>query len=465
MTIIELLRWTSLLVLLYFSILKTPLKPETKRNIARGVSVVTLLLFVVQGLYWQHYLAFLALGLLAILVWIKPVSERLRLRRSLLILSVVAIFLSAFAVWAFPRYEMLTPTGTNAVGTTSFVLEDDSRLEHYTEDPTDTRRFKIQLWYPTDATDDHGRTPWIDDGRIVTRSLASDNYLPAFMLDHLVDTKSHSYLDAPIAESDSPYPIVVISHGWRGIRYLHSDLAEELASHGYVVVGIEHTYGSVATVFDEDDIAYLNLDALPPREETPDFLDYANRLVSTYAMDITTTLDYLTELNTTSQDSMFHGLLDLDTVGHIGHSTGGGAGVYGALMDDRIDALFGMDPWVEPLSDSELATPLAVPALFLRSGWWEVGENNEDLYTVISTSTALSQLYQVDGTTHFDFTMLYMISPLSRTIGFAGDVDGFYLSDMLRDLSLEFFNDTLRDGNDGTLDPSQWEELREIIVD
>ena len=42
------------------------------------------------------------------------------------------------------------------------------------------------------------------------------------------------------AAADGPFPLVVYSHGSGGIRYIHSDYTETIASHGYVVIAPDH---------------------------------------------------------------------------------------------------------------------------------------------------------------------------------------------------------------------------------
>ena len=204
----------------------------------------------------------------------------------------------------------------------------------------------------------------------------------------------------------------------------------------------------------------MNLDALPDREDTPDFIDYANQLVSTYAYDVIATIDYLE----TNNDTAFSGLLDLSNIGLLGHSTGGGGDVTVALLDDRIDAIIGLDAWVEPINDSLVSQPLEIPSLFLRSGQWEEGFNNTNLYQIINNSNQPSYLYQIDGTTHYDFSMVYMYSPLTRLIGFTGSVKGSYLNQMLETLIVDFFDDTLRNDILPSIDISDWEEIKPITT-
>ncbi len=318
------------------------------------------------------------------------------------------------------------------------------------------------MWYPAETIDGYEQAPWLEDGLVVARALSKDTGLPSFILDHTVNIMSNSYFNAPLSNDLEQYPIVILSHGWRGFKNLHTDYAEELASLGFIVVGIDHSYGSVATVFDEDDVAYLNLGALPDRETTPDFIDYANQLVYTYASDISVTLDYLEEINDASSLSRFSQKLNLDKIGLLGHSTGGGADVAVALADARIDAVIGLDAWVEPILETDIEQGLNIPSMFIRSGSWETGENNINLTSLIQSSSYASELYQIDGTTHYDFAMVYMYSPLIKAIGFSGSVDSRYLVTILESMIADFFNETLNDDADSQINANDWDEVREI---
>ncbi|PKK96680.1 MAG: hypothetical protein CVV58_05135, partial [Tenericutes bacterium HGW-Tenericutes-3] len=345
----------------------------------------------------------------------------------------------------------------------SFVVTDENRAEIYTDDTNDYRKIKIQFWYPAQTINGYKKALWLEDGLPVARALSKDMGLPYFVLDHEISIMSNSYVSAPLYNALELYPVIVLSHGWTGFRNLHTDFAEELASLGYIVVGINHTYGSVANAFDDQDVAYINYDALPDRASTPDFIDYANRLVNTYASDVITTLDYLEEINSSSQ-SRFSGKLDLSKIGLLGHSTGGGGDVAAAITDDRIKVLIGLDAWVEPVASSLIDQGLDIPSLFLRSGQWETGLNNTNLYALIENSAYPSTLYQIDGTTHFDFAMDYMYSPLIKVIGFSGSVNSNYLTSMLKSMITDFFNETLNNHSNSSIDPNDWEEVREIII-
>lgn len=421
---------------------------------------------VMVGTRWQLYFLYIAVFLIGIIIYfdiIMRIDLKKGLRRFLMFTSLILFMSSGITVFVFPVYNLPEPSGEYLIGTDSFVIEDESRLELYSDELEDFRKTKIQVWYPAETVSGYDKAPWIEDGTVVTRALSNDIGLPFFALDHTAKIMSNAYINAPLSQSQSAYPIVIISHGWRGFKNLHTDYAEELASLGYIVVSIDHAYGSVATVYDENDVAYLNPDALPDRNNTSDFITYANQLVYTYASDITVTLDYLEEINEVNSGSRFSGKLDINSIGLIGHSTGGGADVAVALDDERIKAVIGLDAWVEPINQDDVIDGLAIPSLFIRSETWETGENNDHLLTLVEYSTN-SALYQIEGTTHYDFAMVYMYSPLTPYIGFSGSIDNQYLVTIVKDMIVDFFNDTLINNTVGEIDPSQWEEVSDVPI-
>jgi predicted dienelactone hydrolase len=433
-----------------------------------GIIVVTVVLHVIfEDIKWQLYPLYLGLIVILIINLLMTFkNQRFFKHRILKIflfsLLITLVFITSASKYAFPVYDMPIPSGEYEIGTESFVLEDSERGELYGDETK--RRIKIQAWYPALTTDGYKQVPWLEDGKVVARALAKDTGLPAFVLDHTALIMSNSYQNAPISDTSNEYPIVVISHGWRGFRNLHTDLAEELASLGYFVIGIDHTYGSVATVFSDDDISYLNLDALRGREENDDFLGDANTLVSTYAGDITLTINELEKMNDGILSSQFEGKLDMDNIGLIGHSTGGGAGALVAINDERVKAIFGMDSWVEPISDVNITKGLNIPTVFVRSESWEDGPNNVNLLQLVDDNLSNTRLYQIQGTTHYDFSMAYMYSPLTKPLGMTGELEGDYLLTIFNSMMYDFFEQTLKVDNDIGLIiiNDSWDELIKI---
>lgn len=407
--------------------------------------VITVLVFVIHVITgfvrWQLLTLYIATFLLIVwnvLVNLDTLSKKGLLSKTIIFIVSTGFLISLIANLSFPIYEIPEPTGEHLIGTTVFEINDQDRDELYSDELS--RRFMIQLWYPAEVIEGYEQAVWLEGGRPLASALAKDNFLPSFALNHATSILSNSYYDAPILVQSDKYPVVIISHGWRGFRTLHTDFAEELASHGYIVISIDHSYGSVATVFNSG-VAYLNLDALESRETNDDFQGDSNALVSTYSGDIISTIDFLEELNG-NEYSRFLNILDLESIGLVGHSTGGGAGVLTTLTDDRVDAVFGLDSWVEPIGQLELSKGISVPSVFLRSESWETGENNDYLYTLFRNSQYM-EMYQISGTTHYDFAMVYMYSPLVKLVGFTGTIDSTHLTSILRTTMIDFFDQHL----------------------
>ena len=265
--------------------------------------------------------------------------------------------------------------------------------------------------------------------------------MPAFMLDHTGDIYSNSYLEAQISNAEDKYPLVIISHGWKGFRELHTDYAEDLASNGFIVISIDHTYGSQMVKFKDGKVAYLNEDALSNIASPSSSDSDSNTLATTYGEDVASVIDDLEKTN--SGDKDLKDKMDLDRIGLLGHSTGGGGDVYISLKDKRVKALMGLDAWVNPIESQTLKQGLAIPSLFLRSQQWSQGPNNIALSNLFQNSDSAS-LVQMNKTNHVDFSMSYMYSPLSRYVGFTGDLKDRLSSETQREIILKFFDEKLR---------------------
>lgn len=333
-----------------------------------------------------------------------------------------------------------------------------TREEAYTEDAGDLRSFRVQAWYPAIHSDTAETAKWLLDGNQTGRGMAQDFGFPGFIFDHLATVDATALMDVE-AQSDT-YPVVIISHGWTGFRNLHTDLAEELASHGYIVFGTNHAYGSVATVFDDGSFAPLNNDDLPPRETTPNFLEYANTLVSTFSADI---IDLIDDLETLNEDPEWalRGRLNLDQIALIGHSTGGGASVKAAMDDARIKTVIGLDAWVEPIDLERLDQGLEIPTVLLRSEAWEISFNNTYLYRLMELSPVAPHVYQIAGTTHYDFGMVYMFSTLAPLIGLQGPI-GRDMTALQNQIVLDTLADYLLEMGPA-LDFASYNALSEVI--
>src|SRR5581483_10288920 len=146
------------------------------------------------------------------------------------------------ALGASPTTTLKVPATTGAfhVGTRSMALTDRARSEP--EAPKQPRSLVIQLWYPAAAGT--RSAPYMPSA--VARYLAgSAGVQPALLesvkLDALADV-------APLPRKGG-WPIVLFSPGFGVERQLYTGLVEDLASHGYVVVAIDHPHDASIVEF------------------------------------------------------------------------------------------------------------------------------------------------------------------------------------------------------------------------
>ncbi|RPI28574.1 MAG: hypothetical protein EHM70_16595 [Chloroflexota bacterium] len=352
----------------------------------------------------------------------------------LLLLAAASILPIVLPVPRLPR-----PTGPYAVGSYSTVLVDTSRQEIYSDNPSDPRRIILQVWYPAEESNGPTATLWGDDIDILGPAISKRFHFPAFSLDHLRLSHTYAVIDAPLAAAQSRYPVLLFSHGWNGFRLQNTYQAEDLASHGYVVVGVEHTYGAVVTIFPGGEVAYNNPATLPSGVSEAEFVQAANRLVDQWAGDLDFTLDTLETLDAQDPSGRFTGRLDLDKVGVFGHSTGGGATVEFCARDPRCKAGLGMDAYLTPVSPSVIDAGLDQPFLFLFSETWPSDTNNHLFDRLAAAAKNEASVGVIAGTGHYEFTDLTVFSPIAPIPGFRGSLPGERIMRIINDYSLAFF--------------------------
>ncbi|MBG0831807.1 alpha/beta hydrolase [Planomonospora sp. ID67723] len=133
------------------------------------------------------------------------------------------------------------PTGDHPVGTTVLYLKDASRPDPWNLD-ADARELKVTLWYPTGQRDGQ-RAPYMTPKE--SELLLKGSRITGVPYDTLSKTRTHAVEDAE--PTGRRLPLVVLSPGFTKPVSTLTSLAEDLASRGYVVAGIDHPYENYAT--------------------------------------------------------------------------------------------------------------------------------------------------------------------------------------------------------------------------
>jgi predicted dienelactone hydrolase len=415
-----------------------------RSRILRILPAVTLLLTVIhlltEGYRWQMiplYLLTVAITTLS-LFNVEP-------RRIGTILAFVVLALATTLPALLPVPALPPPGGPYPVGTRIYELTDVKRQELYSG-REEARRFQIQVWYPAEPGPSDARAPWMAHAEVFAPAIARYIHMPSFFLDHLQLVRTPAYKDSKIEPTGDGFPVILFSHGWNGFNAQNTGQAIQLASHGYIVVGVQHTYGAVVTVFNDGTIAPNNPSALPGGAPEEEYAVAARKLVEQWAGDLGFALDFLEE-RSLAPESPFHGSLDLSRIGVYGHSTGGGAAIQFCGTDLRCKAVLGMDPFMRPVSLEVLEGGLSQPAFFMFSQRWadDVDSQNNRLFQdFVANAPGTVGVISIDGTTHYDFSDLPLLSPLASRLGLKGPISGKRITAIINDYLLSFFDGTLK---------------------
>jgi predicted dienelactone hydrolase len=380
-------------------------------------------------------------------------------------LTVVLIALSTAVPVLLPVPRIPAPSGDHMVGTTIFELTDPARKEAYSGQD-ELRRFMVQVWYPANIGSAGIRAPWMSDAKVYAPAIATYIDLPPFFLDHLGLVEIPAYKDAGVADPENQFPVILFSHGWNGFNAQNTSQALELASHGYVVIGTQHTYGAVVTVFPDGTISPNNPNALPKDADDPNYEVVARKLVDQWAGDMSFVLDQFTSLNTET-GSIFFGKLDMERVGVYGHSTGGGAAIQFCGTDPRCKAVLGMDPFMRPVSAEVIESGVSQPSFFMFSQAWvdDTGSKNNRLFNQFRPHVANNMgVIEILGTRHYDFSDLPLLSPIASQLGLKGPLSGLRVTEIVNSYLLDFFEMTLNHSPSELFDGSfdDYSEVKEL---
>lgn len=334
----------------------------------------------------------------------------------------LVLMMAVGLLFLFPANDLPEPTGPFRVGTVDGVFENPDRRDPLAPEESESRRLGWQAWYPSQGYLEFPLAPWIKAGNRVGPLILKVGGLPGFLFQYLDQIKTSSRVgDLPLSNL-APYPLVIMSHGWLGFRNVHTNLAEEMASRGFVVLAIDHTYGALAVPFENEEYVEVNPEILPEGLTGEPFLEKAHILVSNYGMDIVDILGALRRGELVPKG--LGDIINLNQVGLFGHSTGAGGGLWAAGTGGAdIQALVSWDPWVEALRDDELSLGVKAPWLAIRSEAWEGKPNDVNFFKLLKDSVSGPEFLQAQGMKHWDMTQLYALSPLVKSLPQMGSLE------------------------------------------
>ncbi|KAG7375705.1 Platelet-activating factor acetylhydrolase [Phytophthora boehmeriae] len=313
---------------------------------------------------------------------------------------------------------------------------------------------ECRVFYPSSTADhqtlnaSHKLMQYLHHGRHLLKGLGVFSKLPASLFHNMSNAHLAAFQDAPVAsapQSTSGWPLVIFSHGLAGSLELYSYVNQELASHGNVVVVLNHCDGSACVCSPEPGrIEYYQ----PITDEVRDDVDgagyrFRNGQLRQRISEVRAVLDAVEQ--DTAVDSVFKHC-DLTNVSIAGHSFGAATALSAAHQDTRFKAMVLLDSWMEPLDDSvRNGLGARIPALHLMSEHflnWHSNAQSTERHARGCTHMQ-SRLAWLRGSRHNNFSDIPIFSPvLNRLLKSAGMIDHFYALRAIGQLSAAFLSGT-----------------------
>jgi hypothetical protein len=270
-----------------------------------------------------------------------------------------------------------------------------------------------------------------------------------FPFSHLSLVRTHAYLDAPVSNAQALYPVLIFSHGHVGFVEQNLTQMEELACHGYIVCSLAHTYHTIATIFPDGRVIPAD-SALANgfiKGSSPTQAVYAEHL-RIWTDDTLFLISELERIQAGERESMFAGKLDMARLGIWGQSFGGVTAVQVCASDDRCQAGISLDAGLpRDYSGRTVDSRLTQPFMFTFNAG-----RVDYMYPALGAVENVAYGVTIRGTTHFDFTDLFLYSPVLKFTKAFGPIDGYRMVKIVNDYALAFFDKHLKGETSPLLD-------------
>jgi pimeloyl-ACP methyl ester carboxylesterase len=289
----------------------------------------------------------------------------------------------------------------------------------------------VRVWYPAILQDGDQKAPYNYNEGLIADMVADGFGIPKAIMRTINKIDGNSWLNAePLNQR---FPVLIFSHGHGGLKTQNTTQMEELASHGYVLFACDHTYDAGISIFPENRVIRNKTD-IPKGISDKEKWGIREVQLGYRVGDVQFLLDEMEKGKYLPQS--LRNSLELDKIGIFGHSFGGATSVVVSLKDDRIDAALGLDAWFLPIPSTLIKQNMSIPFAHLGQVSWKEKDNYLKLDTLASSNSAQSLRFDVQGSTHYDFSDFSQFSKVSKKYG-----SGTIASDRIRFI----MNTTIRD--------------------
>jgi pimeloyl-ACP methyl ester carboxylesterase len=352
---------------------------------------------------------------------------------ALAIFAVVGLTLLLALLWREHKTEITLPepTGHFAVGRTTYTWINKAGTDELAPSPGAKREVVVWIWYPTAAAASASPVEYLPAPWRSALAQHSGILMSQFFTRDLSLVRVHSTSDPDVSPEQRSYPVVILRAGGGALTTDFTTLAEDLASHGYIVVGFDAPYRTFVVVLPDNRVVIR-----PPTNDPENFQDdQANRLINTlllmWTSDTKFVVSQLERLNAADPSGKFTGRLDMQRLGMFGHSFGGAQALQFCHDDPRCKAGIDIDgaPYGSVVQES-----LKQPVMFIFSDHSRERldpasrQIHADIQSIYDRLPNGRQLITIRGANHFSFSDQMLLKSqyvvgLLRMFGF-GRLDG-----------------------------------------
>jgi dienelactone hydrolase len=358
----------------------------------------------------------------------------------LLACFIAVVFLLPY--WLIPANPFPTPSGQWKVGTSNFIWNLPSHAG-----------IIAKIWYPS-STKQNSHSPYIDyldrTLSVMTTGLSPLSKLILNRL-YLGRIQTPSEINATLAQSQDGFPSILLSPGFGGVNFLNTFYALEFASHGFIVIGINHPgWSSGSLLVDGSQVAFNQVDFNDVDGADTLFAEITEQK----ANNLSAVLDELFNLNTTT-DSWLYQKIDPTKIFTAGHSSGGSASFLACGTDSRITKSVNLDGFLY-MDRIDIAGTGKEFLLMLsnRDKYASQGNKPQNSFDAVMAKDKIQiaqfarhanvHKHLLHSANHFNFMDLPLIlNPVfSKHIGLFGEADGLDLLLKTSATMIDFFNET-----------------------
>jgi Platelet-activating factor acetylhydrolase, isoform II len=289
----------------------------------------------------------------------------MRRKSRIILITGMSMVTIVICLVAYARIATRLPdlSGPYQIGKMEYHLIDSSRKEVLIDKPDAKREVMITIYYPAQPPSQAQPAPYAEGPmlEVLAKTYGVPKPLVAF-----IRPRSQSFANAPFATAQPSYPVLLFSHGLGVPTIFYSAVLEDIASRGYVVAAIWHTFSCSFTVFPDGRVTLVNKAGTNTEqivENEKDLWPLRERLGGIWLADVLFILNQLTRLN--ESDQRLARRLNLTNTGIFGHSFGGKVGIAAAMRDSRFKAVINIDGGIDlhlPTEDR-----FARPFMLMRS--------------------------------------------------------------------------------------------------